>query len=355
MVLTGTVADGFEPVREALADVVREQGGHGAGVAAWHDGRWVVDLVGGDWTAASVVMPYSVSKAFAALPALVLVDRGLLDLDAPLRRYWPEFTADATVRQALSHQSGIVGLDEPAPTDVFYDWDRACALLAAQEPVWSPGSAFGECALFYGHLVGEPVRRVDGRSLGTFLREEVTAPLGIEFGFGLGAVQQRNVVDLHGLRAFADGLADKPDLYRRAIGNPPGAFDDAVVNSSRWRAAEVPAVNGHGSARGVAQMYVDLVAGRILSADLVTEMSSAQTSSMQSSRVDRVMGGEVSWGFGVVVDEDGFGMGGTGGHYGGWSRVGGYAFAFLTSVMGTHDRGERVEAALREVIGAPAL
>src|SRR3954464_12115443 len=108
VVLTGTVAEGYEPVRDAFADVVSEQGGHGAGVAAWHDGRWVVDLVGGDWTPASIVMPYSVSKAFAALPVLVLVNRGLLDLDAPLRRYWPEFTADATLRQALSHQSGMV-------------------------------------------------------------------------------------------------------------------------------------------------------------------------------------------------------------------------------------------------------
>lgn len=348
--VTGNVADGFEPVRDAFAEVLREQGGPGAGVACWHDGRWVIDLVGGNWIAESMVMPYSVSKPFAALPALVLVDRDMLDLDAPMQRYWPEFTADATLRQALSHQSGIVGLDEPAPTDLFYDWDRACGMLAAQEPEWSPGSAFGECALFYGHLVGEPVRRVDGRSLGTFLREEVTAPLGIEFGFGLSDDKQRNVVDLHGLRAFANALADKPELYRRAIGNPPGAFDDAVVNSSRFRSAEIPAINGHGTARGVARMYVDLMSGRILSAGLLAEMSSPQCNG-----VDQVMGSNVSWGFGVAVDDDGFGMGGTGGHYGGWSRVGGYAFAFVTSVMGTHDRGERIEAALREVIGAPPL
>jgi CubicO group peptidase (beta-lactamase class C family) len=347
---SGIVADGFEPVREAFADVVREQGGRGAGLAVWHDGAWVADLVAGDWTADSIVMPYSVSKVFAALPALVLVDRGLLDLDAPLQRYWPEFTAETTLRQVLSHQSGIVGLDEPAPTEVFYDWDRACELLAAQQPVWPPGTARGECALFYGHLVGEPVRRVDGRSPGAFLRDEVTGPFGIRFGFGLNDSEQRDAVDLHGLDDFTRGLDGKPELYRRVLRNPPGALDGSVVNSAAWRAAEIPAVNGHGSARGIAQLYVDLVGGRILSADLVREMSSPQCGG-----VDLVMGHDVPWGFGVVVDDDGFGMGGTGGHYGGWSHVGGYAFAFVTSVMGTHDRGERLEAAVREVIGAPPL
>ena len=109
----GQVAPGFEPVRDAFDDVVRAQGGPGAAVAAWHDGRWVVDLVGGGWTHESLVMPYSVCKPFAALPALVLVDRGALDLDAPMQRYWPEFAASATVRQVLSHQSGIIGLDPP--------------------------------------------------------------------------------------------------------------------------------------------------------------------------------------------------------------------------------------------------
>ena len=309
-----------------------------------------IDLVGGDWTPDSLVMPYSVSKAFAALPALVLADRGLLDLDAPLQRYWPEFGADVTLRQVLSHQSGIVGISDPAPMDVLYDWDRACELLARSELAWSPGTAIGECALFYGHLVGEPVRRVDGRSLGTFLREELTAPLGIEFYIGLSAAEQQRVVDLQGLAKFADALAGKPDLYRRSIGNPPGAFDSSVVNGAAFRAAEVPAINGHGSARGIAQMYVDLAGGRILSADLLTEMTSAQCSG-----VDQVMGSDLSWGFGVAVDGDGFGMGGTGGHYGGWSHVGGYAFGFVTALMGTHDRGERLEAALLEVIGAPAL
>jgi len=345
----GQVAAGYEAVRDAFDDVLRVQGGPGAAVAAWHDGRWVVDLVGGGWTPQSLVMPYSVSKPFAALPALVLVDRGALDLDAPMQRYWPEFAASATVRQVLSHQSGIIGLDRPAPTDVFYDWNDACVRLASQEPLWTPGTAHGECALFYGHLAGEPVHRVDGRPVGVFMREEVTDPLGIAFWFGLPAALHARAVDLVGFDAIPLS-SDRSELCARAVGNPPGAFDPAVVNAPRWRSAEIPAVNGFGTARGIATMYVELVAGRIVSPGLLAEMATPQ-----STGVDRVFGHDGSWGLGVAVDGDGFGMGGTGGHYGGWSAVGGYAFAFVTGLMGGHDRGETIEAALRDVIGAPAL
>jgi CubicO group peptidase (beta-lactamase class C family) len=355
----GWTAPGFEPVRDVFADVVREQAGTGAAVAAWYDGRWVVDLWGGyadaartrPWSDDSVASPYSVSKPFAALPALVMADRGVLDLDAPMQRYWPEFTASTTLRQVLSHQSGIVGIDGPAATELFFDWNAACARLAAQEPLWVPGTAHGECALFYGHLVGEPVHRVDGRPLGRFLREELTDSLGIRFGFGLTPGEQRDAVDLTGFEAFEGArLADKPELYALATASPPGAFDPAVVNSPRWRGAAIPAVNGYGTARGIAQMYVDLLAGRIVSRELVQEMTTPQ-----STGVDRVFGHEGSWGLGVAVDEDGFGMGGSGGHYGGWSAVGGYALGFVTGTMGTHERVQRIEAALREAIGAPPL
>ena len=189
----GVVERGFDPVRDAFAAVLEAQTGTGAAVAAWHDGRWVADLWGGtadaagsrDWGRDSLVQPYSVTKPFAALCALLLVDQGRLDLEAPMRGYWPQFRADASVRQVLSHQAGLVAIDRPAPTEAFYDWDRLCELLAQQEPMWPPGSAHGESALFFGHLVGEVVRRIDGRSPGQFLREEVCRPLGLEFAIGL--------------------------------------------------------------------------------------------------------------------------------------------------------------------------
>jgi CubicO group peptidase (beta-lactamase class C family) len=258
----GSVAVGFESVRDAFAEVLAVQPGTGAAVAAWHEGRWVVDLWGGrgdvagdrPWHSDSIVMPYSVTKPFAAVCVLVLVDRGLIDLDAPVHRYWPGFRAPADVRHLLSHQAGIVSLDEPTPTEAFYDWHRLCGLLAAQEPAWPPGGAHGESAMFYGHLVGELVRRVDGRTLGRFLRDEVCGPHGLEFFVGLTAAEQARTVDVTGLdETFRrTNSANRPGLYARAVSNPPGLQDAAGVNGAAWRAAEIPAVNGHGTARGVA-------------------------------------------------------------------------------------------------------
>jgi CubicO group peptidase (beta-lactamase class C family) len=352
----GVVARRFEPVREAFADVLRAQPGTGAAVAVWLDDELVVDLWGGTadaagraWQRDSIVQPYSVSKPFAALTALVLVDRGRLDLDAPARRYWPELRADATVRQILSHQAGVVALDGPAPTAAFYDWDRMCALLAAQEPAWPPGTAHGESALFYGHLVGELVRRVDGRGVGRFLREEVCGPLGLDFAFGLTPAESARAVELTGL----DGLGrqtsgDRPELYARAAGNPPGVWDPAVVNGAAWRAAEVPAVNGHGTARAVAGLYAALLRGKLLSPGLLQEATTAQCSGP-----DRVFGHENAWGLGFGVYPDGFGMGGTGGSYAGAGE--GYAFGFVTGSMGDHERCDRVENAFRECAGLPPL
>jgi CubicO group peptidase (beta-lactamase class C family) len=340
--MRGTVAKEFEPVRDAFGAVLEPPG---AAVAAWHDGRWVVDLWGGNgWTRDSIVMPYSVTKPFAAVCALLLVERGRLDLDAPAGGYWPELRADATVRHILSHQAGLVALDEPAPTEVFYDWDRLCALLAAQEPAWPPGTAHGESALFYGHLVGELVRRVDGRTLGRFLRDEVTGPLGLDFTIGLTDAEQARAVDLAGF----DRL---PDKGGRALSNPPGARDPAVVNSRAWRAAEIPAVNGHGTARAIAGFYAALLTGGVLSSAVLAEATTAQCSGP-----DRVMGDDTAWGLGFGIDPaDGYGMGGTGGSLGWASTAGGYAYAFVTAAMGTHDRSTAVENALRSCLGLPPI
>jgi CubicO group peptidase (beta-lactamase class C family) len=339
----GSVAVGFEPVRDAFDEVLRGQGGPGAAVAAWYDGRWVVDLWGGaGWHRDTLCMPYSVSKPFAALPLLALVDDGQVDLDDPVQRTWPEFEAAVTLRQLLSHQAGIVALSAPAATDLFFDWEGMCARLATEQPLWPPGTARGESALFFGHLVGEPVRRTTGATPGAYLRR-VARPLGLDVAFGVPARDQPRVVDLVGLERFTPGSS-------AVSSNPPGAFDPVVVNGARWRAAEVPAVNLHGTARGCAGLYVLLATGGLLSADLVAEMSRPQVSG-----VDRVFGHDGAWGLGVAVDDDGWGMGGSGGSYAGWSRGGGYAFGFVTALMGTHDRADHVENALRACIGVPPL
>lgn len=284
--------------------------------------------------------------------AEILVEAGRLSLDAPVQRYWPQFRAPATVQQVLSHQAGVVMLDQPSPTEAFYDWDRLCRLLAAQEPCWEPGTAHGESAMFYGHLVGELVRRVDGRGIGRFLQEEVCGPLGLDFAFGLDSAQQARTVCLTGLDdAFrAAALAGRPALYRLAVSNPPGAQDDTVVNSAAWRAAEIPAINGHGTARAVAGLYNALASGGLLGAGLLAEATSPQCSGP-----DRVFGADNAWGLGFGIDDDGYGMGGLGGSYGGASTAGGYTFGYLTGSVGSHDRAVALENTLRDCLGLPPI
>ena len=184
----GTLDPRFETVREVFLRVLAEQPGTGAALAVWHDGRWVVDLWGGyadaartrPWARDSIVMPYSVTKPFAAVCALLLADRGLVDLDAPMTTYWPELTArDHAARRCSRTRPASSCSTSPRPTEALYDWDRMCALLAEQQPAWPPGhraSASPRCST--ATCVGEVVRRVDGRSLGRFLADEVCGPLG---------------------------------------------------------------------------------------------------------------------------------------------------------------------------------
>lgn len=352
----GSVAPGFEPVREAFAAVLRQQRG-GAGLAVWHDGGWVVDLWGGvavagvagdrPWEADTLVMPYSVSKPYVAAAALVLVDRGVLDLDMPLQVHWPGLAAPTTLRHVLAHRSGLVHLDEPAPEASFYDWDDLCGRLARQRPAWEPGDGQGESALFMGHLVGEVLRRVDGRSLGRVLRDEVCGPYDLDFHVGLTAPELARTADLVG---FGPGFwppepGSRPDLYTAAVTNPPGALAPGVVNSERWRRAEVPAVNGHGTARSVAGLYVALQHGGLLGPGLLDEVRTTA-----GPAYDQVLGDEREWGLGVIVEAEGYGMGGMGGSVGWWNGDGGYALGFVTSHLDGFDRADLLEAAVADVL-----
>ncbi len=359
MQVDGSTAPGYARVRETFEAVIAEHEGAaatGAALAVWHRGAWVVDLWGGysdaartqPWRERTLVMPYSVTKPFAAVCALVLAERGLLDLDAPLSAYWPELVARTTMRQVLCHASGVALLERPAPQEALFDWDLMCSLVAAQPPLWEPGQGCGESALLYGHLVGEVVRRVDGRSLGTFLREEVCGPHDLDFHVGVRDDDLARVADLTGLQPPGEPGPSGP--LHQAISNPPGARDPAVVNSRRWRTAEVPALNGHGTARAVAGLYVALSQGRLLSADLL-----AQLSTVAVAGLDHVLGQPMSWGLGVALEADGWGMGGAGGSLGWWSTEGEYAFGFVTGLVADHDRTGRLENAVRASCGLPSL
>lgn len=354
--LGGHTTDRFAPVAGVFAEVVAGSPGTGSALAVRHGGEWVVDLWGGyadaartrPWTADTLVMPYSVTKPFAAVCVLLLADRGQVDLDVPAAAYWPGLPGGATVRQLLDHSAGHVVLDAPAPQEAFYDWDLMVRLLEGQQPSWTPGEAPGESALFYGHLLGELVRRTDGRSLGTFLREEVTGPLGLDFHVGVPEADLPQVADLTGLELLAPGA--EGSLTRAALTNPPGALDATVVNSARWRRAEVPAVNGHGTARAVAGFYSKLAGGELLSPALLAAMTAPSTTGH-----DRVIDDETAWGLGVGVDEDGWGMGGLGGSFGWWSETGQYAMAFLTGHTAGHERGDRLENAVRSCLDLPPV
>jgi len=246
-----------------------------------------------------------------------------------------------------------VTLDERVPTETFYDWDRMCQLLAAQEPAWEPGTRHGESALFYGHLVGELIRRVDGRSLGEFLRAELCGPLGLDFQFGLSPAEMQRAVEL----TWFDELLERQHVahppgsfYWRCVGNPPGARDANVVNSARWRSAQIPAINGHGTARAMAGLYASLHNGKILSRWLL-----ADARRVQSSGLDAVFDEQTAWALGFRIDDDGYGMGGLGGSYAGFTVAGDYAIGFVTGTLGDHQRADQVENAYRLIIGLPAL
>lgn len=354
MAVEGQVARGFESVRDEFERCFAERGETGAGYCAIVDGATVVDLVGGTgFRRDCMVNVYSVTKPLAAFCVLMLIDRGVLALDDRVAATWPEFAAagkgEITIRQLLSHQAGVAAISESLPAEALFDWERICEALAAQEPWWEPGTAHGEHALFYGHLCGELVRRADGRSLGTFWREEVARPWDLEFQIGLTEAERARALDLEGEIAPGEG-----DLYRRGTENPPGLRDLEVVNGEAWRAAEIPAVNGHGTAAALARFFAALGAGGVL--DGLRLVSPAIVEAMSAGELtgpDLLFGGdEITWGLGVWVDDDGYGMGGLGGSLAMTDPALGLAEAYVTRQMGEHDRSDAMDAAVRAAIAA---
>ncbi len=266
----------FSAVKEAFAKNFESDGDVGASFAATIDGRFVVDIWGGyadgarkrPWEEDTIVNVYSTTKAMTALCALMLVDRGLLDLDAPVARYWPEFAQagkeNLPVRYLLSHQSGLAGFDEPIPVEALYDWDRIVSMLAAQKPWWEPGKHSGYHSLTFGYPIGELVRRITGKTLGTFFREEVAVPLKADFHIGLSAEHDSRVGELIPPPVAKPGDPDyvemAPDsIPARVLGNPPMSAE--YSRDRAWRAAEIPAANGHGNARSVARVAAALACG----------------------------------------------------------------------------------------------
>ncbi|WP_406327692.1 serine hydrolase domain-containing protein [Streptomyces sp. NBC_00203] len=260
----------FSAVRVAFEENFRDRGELGAAVTVTLGGETVVDLWGGwadaartrPWERETLVNVWSTSKGPTSLCAHILADRGLLDFDAPVAAYWPEFAAagkeNVLVRHLLSHRAGLSGLREPHSFAELCDWELTVERLAAQEPWWEPGTRSGYHALTFGHLVGEVVRRISGLLPGEFLEREVTGPLGIDFTIGLPEKETDRAAEL--VHPPAAPSSEQAAIFAQlapaalaALTNPPVGANEA--NTPQWRAAEIPAANGHGTARAVAALY----------------------------------------------------------------------------------------------------
>ncbi|MEU7798773.1 serine hydrolase domain-containing protein [Micromonospora arborensis] len=354
----------FAPVRDCFHDLFTAGRETGASLTIWYDGQPVVDLVGGSrtgagpegepWRPDTLANVYSVGKPVAALCLLMLVDRERVALDSPVGRYWPEFRTPATVRQVLSHTAGLPTFPVPRPATAIADWALLAGDLAAADPEWSPGAVAGEHAWTYGHLVGEVVRRVDGRSVGRFLAEEIAGPWRLDLGFGLAEADQRRCAEMrYGDPGWPSRKLGEPGALRaRAMGNPAGGLDVAVLNSPLWRGAEMPAVNLHATATGLARLYAGLLAGgvlddvRLFSPELVTEVTR-----VQYDGPDLVLGNPVQWTLGMQREPDGsWGMGGLGGSSAWADPERGYTFAYTTAQLAEHDRVDELVEALHSCL-----
>jgi len=262
----------FESVAETFETNLNNGEDIGASYCATVDGETVVDLWGGfadeertrPWQRDTIVNVYSTTKTMTALTALLVADRGELDFDAPVARYWPEFAAngkaDVKVSHLMSHSAGLSGWKEPITKETLYDWEKATSLLAAQAPFWKPGTAPGYHAVTQGYLVGEVIRRITGKSLGTVFREEIAEPMAADFYIGLPASEDSRVADLIPPPKGA-AIADtaQSELQKNMATNP--GVDVRETRTRAWRGAEIPAAGGTGNARSVAEIHTILANG----------------------------------------------------------------------------------------------
>lgn len=298
----GTVDERFSGVRDALAAQL-EDDELGAAIAVDVDGETVVDVWGGwrdedrttPWTRDTLVNVWSTTKTVTALAVLTLADRGRLDVHAPVAEYWPDFAAngkhDVRVRHLMAHTSGVAGWDPPFAVEDMYDWDGAVARLAAQAPWWEPGTASGYHAQNQGHLLGELVRRVDGRSLRQYVADELAGPLGADLQIGARPEDEDRiapVVPPPPLPIDLEALDPASPMVRCFTG--PVA-DASRANTPEWRAADMGAVNGHATARGVLDvMRVVSLGGEAGGVRLLSEETVDLAFEVQADGVDLVLG-----------------------------------------------------------------
>jgi CubicO group peptidase (beta-lactamase class C family) len=367
----------FAAVRDAFAGNFAEHDEIGAAVTMFVGGRKVVDLWGGwadrartrPWAEDTLVNIFSVGKAITATCALRLVQRGLLDLDAPVARWWPQFAAvgkrQITLRQLMAHRAGLPAISPPMmPAGTMLDWDLMVERLAAQAPWWEPGDGHGYHVNTFGYLLGEPMRRASGLTVGALLREEIAGPLGADVHIGLPRSEHGRVAEFcHPLPSGSSDdpppapkpLASQDELMRACTyNNPPGVSGGIYVNTEGWRLAEIPSTNGHGTARGVAQVYQGLLGG-LIDADLLAEAVTEH-----SAGLDRILERPSRFGLGYQLTQaerplgpnaGAFGHFGAGGSLGFCDPEAGVAFGYVMNDLGPRWQNPRNKALIEALYG----
>ncbi len=354
----------FAAVREAFIENFRDLEELGAAVHVRVDGRPVVDLWGGyrdaarsaPWEEDTLVNVYSVGKGVLATLTLLLVERGVLELDRPIADIWPEFAAgdkgDVTLRTLLAHRGGLPAVRRRLPEGAMLDWSLMCGELAAQRPFWEPDAAHGYHCNTLGYLVGELIRLATARDVGAALRESITGPLGIDFFWGLPRSDHSRVAELvtstpaltkpeQWAIAFPPTADAEHDLMIwHAYFNPSGISGFGAVNTEEWRLAQIPSTNGHGTARAVAAIYDALLRGAPDGETWVGKDLLAEALRIHSDGDDVVLGRPSRFGLGFQLAQptrpfgpnpEAFGHWGYGGSLGFADPTAGVAFAYLTN------------------------
>jgi CubicO group peptidase (beta-lactamase class C family) len=320
----------FARVRDKFTQNFEQRGEVGAAASVVVDGRCVVDLWAGHadqaktrpWNRETIVNVWSTTKGLCAMCAHRLADQGKLDFDAPVAKYWPEFAqggkGSLPVSYLLNHKAGLAAIRTPLAADDIFSWEKVTSELARQEPWWNPGTKHGYHAITFGWLVGELVRRISGKSLGTYFRDEIAKPLGAEAYIGIGPEFDARVADIiyapepkPGERnLFADIMKDPASVGAMALFNPPTMFQQATTNSRAWRGAEIPGANGHANARGLARIYGALArGGEVDGVRLFGPREIERCYTEQSKGQDAVLPLTTRFGLGFMLSQPGAQMG----------------------------------------------
>ena len=372
----------FEAARDAFAELFADPQERGAALCVQVGGETVLDVWAGvsdkdgqeAWHSDTILNLFSCTKTFTSVTLLQLVGEGKLNLDAPVARYWPEFAAAGkegiSVRQLLCHRSGLPAIRTALPAEALYDWDAMTAALAAEAPWWTPGKAHGYAPITYGWLVGELIRRADGRGPGESIVARVAKPLGLDFHVGLAdeefhrvahiARAKGNMGDAAAQRLLKCMMTEPNSLSTRAFTNPPSIMTS--TNKPEWRRMQQPAANGHGNARSLAGFYAALLDGQLLDSELLSELTREH-----SQGEDLTLLTATRFGLGCMLDQPdvanatyglgryAFGHPGAGGSTGFADPERELAFGFVTNTLGPYvlmdPRAQKLARVVRDCLG----